>query len=600
MYSIITLLFHLRDHNKSWFQRNLQAHQNGKGQQKWLSQQERMCCVEIFWMDKLHRVHFAVPHLCNNVSSKRQSDMENKVFDRSNIDKKLETFMEASTSLYAEMKGQRKLVDCGAAALFDARSLEKVSSTGFFLSVFLTIILLATYRALPLDETSKFVTFTWVPYLQDNESLADLVDTLLVVALLLAGVTMVLLNLYSLIAAVLMRTTLVIAQEKGFMHVFWDFALWLRASFLICSILGLYFGSVPDMMWYSETNERNFINPEIIVAPQGNYDFFKPASWKPERCTRPMHNSPLGYTVYAVQLVDIFKHNDKAQYVLMAIKGPAAQIVATLLLMCIFVFIFAALAFTQFRNVLVSNNQCATLQSCFMTVLNYAPRLSGGIGDFLSPHIGPDHHMYSGLYTWSLVAFLFLNVIMLNVLFGIIVDTFGELRATEADRNKDISNICYICGLDRQTLDRKGDGFQKHISTDHYKWNYMKYIVYLKEKEVNDYNGLEHHVVNCIKNKDNGWFPVNRAMCLMENNENQTENSEARERREILQILSDLQEQILEMRSNMSDLTAAVKTSLPSETPAAKFANVVDNVMQKSRVSRILQQFVSSRKQKEK
>merc|ERR1711934_643080 len=71
------------------------------------------------------------------------------------------------------------------------------------------------------------------------------------------------------------------------------------------------------------------------------------------------------------------------------------------------------------------------------------------------------------------------NVIMLNILFGIIVDTFGQLRATKAESDKDISNICYICGLDRQTLDRKGNGFAIHIETDHQKWNYIKYIVRL-------------------------------------------------------------------------------------------------------------------------
>merc|ERR1712230_128175 len=119
------------------------------------------------------------------------------------------------------------------------------------------------------------------------------------------------------------------------------------------------------------------------------------------------------------------------------------------------------------RDVLVSYNQCETLSTCFMTVLNYGPRLSGGIGDFLSPHISTEHGHYGMLVAWSFISFLLINVIMLNVLFGIIVDTFGQLRAIEAESKKDISNICYICGLDRQILDRKGNGFANHIATDH-------------------------------------------------------------------------------------------------------------------------------------
>jgi len=126
----------------------------------------------------------------------------------------------------------------------------------------------------------------------------------------------------------------------------------------------------------------------------------------------------------------------------------------------------------------------------------------------------------------------------------------------------------------------------------------MKYFVYLREKDANDYNGLEHHVVKCIDKGDNGWFPIGRAICMLQNSELPVDDIETRERREILQKLSELQEEFLEMRSSMSNLSAAVNTSLLPETAADKFANVVDSVMQKSRVSRILQMYVSSKKKK--
>merc|ERR1711939_508763 len=218
-------------------------------------------------------------------------------------------------------------------------------------------------------------------------------------------------------------------------------------------------------------------------------------------------------------------------------------------------------------------------------------------GDFLSPHISTEHGHYGMLVAWSFISFLLINVIMLNVLFGIIVDTFGQLRAIEAESKKDISNICYICGLDRQILDRKGNGFANHIATDHDKWNYMKYIVHLKEKDPNAYNGLEHHVVKCINNQDNGWFPVNRALCLMKNGDTMpNDDVETRERREILQRLREVQEELNEMRSNMTHLSAKVNTSISTETSEDKFASIVDSVMQKSRVSNVLQMYLASKK----
>jgi hypothetical protein len=120
--------------------------------------------------------------------------------------------------------------------------------------------------------------------------------------------------------------------------------------------------------------------------------------------------------------------------------------------------------------------------------------------------------------------------------------------------------------------------------------------VYLREKEANDYNGLEHHVIKCIENKDNSWFPINRAMCINENDNLSKDDIETRERREILQKLNELQEELMEMRNNMGNLSASVNTSLSSETSDDKFASVVDSVMKKSRVSKILQMYMTSKK----
>jgi len=302
-----------------------------------------------------------------------------------------------------------------------------------------------------------------------------------------------------------------------------------------------------------------------------------------------------GYILYGFQMFDVFNHNEKAQYVLMAIKLPAGQILATVFLLMIMGYCFTSVAFIKFRGELVNANQCDSLVTCFLTVFTFAPRLSGGIGDFLSPDLRTDHDMYPVYIIWSFVSFVLVNVIVLNVLFGIIVDTFGQLRATEAESEKDISNVCFICGLDRQVLDREGSGFSDHINTEHQKWNYMKYIVYLREKDANDYNGLEHHVVDCIDTGDNGWFPVNKAMCIMQNKD-PNDDIETREREEILRKLNEIQEEFLEMRNNMSNLTASINTN--NERSPNKFATVVDSVMQKSRVSQILQMYMAS-KQKE-
>jgi hypothetical protein len=41
---------------------------------------------------------------------------------------------------------------------------------------------------------------------------------------------------------------------------------------------------------------------------------------------------------------------------------------------------------------------------------------------------------------------------MLNILLGIIIDTFAQLRDQKSEMDYDMRNICYICNIDRATV----------------------------------------------------------------------------------------------------------------------------------------------------
>ena len=68
-------------------------------------------------------------------------------------------------------------------------------------------------------------------------------------------------------------------------------------------------------------------------------------------------------------------------------------------------------------------------------------------------------------------------IIMFNILFGIVIDTFAQLRDRKSFTDLDMKNICYICAIDRSTVrsnrvflilflqfDKYSDGFDKHIA----------------------------------------------------------------------------------------------------------------------------------------
>jgi hypothetical protein len=52
----------------------------------------------------------------------------------------------------------------------------------------------------------------------------------------------------------------------------------------------------------------------------------------------------------------------------------------------------------------------------------------------------------------DLIFSLSIQTILLNVVLGVIVDSFASLREAASEREEDIKNVCFICGLDRYTV----------------------------------------------------------------------------------------------------------------------------------------------------
>ncbi len=58
---------------------------------------------------------------------------------------------------------------------------------------------------------------------------------------------------------------------------------------------------------------------------------------------------------------------------------------------------------------------------------------------------------------------------------GIIIDTFGSRKDALLEKKEDMKSFCFVCGINREKLERSRDGFFNHIKKDHYMWNYLFY-----------------------------------------------------------------------------------------------------------------------------
>lgn len=82
-------------------------------------------------------------------------------------------------------------------------------------------------------------------------------------------------------------------------------------------------------------------------------------------------------------------------------------------------------------------------------------------------------------------------------------------------------------------------------------WNYVFYISYLKDKESTEYTGIESYIANKLKNYDNSWIPINKAMVLknmvLESQHYETEK------------LQDIQKEMDHMKKTTFDISKSME-----------------------------------------
>ncbi|KDO22610.1 hypothetical protein SPRG_22304 [Saprolegnia parasitica CBS 223.65] len=202
---------------------------------------------------------------------------------------------------------------------------------------------------------------------------------------------------------------------------------------------------------------------------------------------------------------------------------------------------------------------CSTMMDCFLFFVHRGLLSGGGIGDYLTNGLNHPPNYFNRSMYWARVFFdlsffVLVIVLLLNIVFGITIDTFGELRTEANEKERLMKNQCFICGLSRDVFDTHyteqgtSDGFAKHIASEHNMWNYLYFIVHLRAKDLTDCTGPEAYVKTLLEKDDHSWFPQGMAQCLTRANVASTERD-----------LSDIKGQLKALSAQM-DHIASVAT----------------------------------------
>ncbi|GAM26988.1 hypothetical protein SAMD00019534_101630, partial [Acytostelium subglobosum LB1] len=214
---------------------------------------------------------------------------------------------------------------------------------------------------------------------------------------------------------------------------------------------------------------------------------------------------------------------------------------------------------------------CTTLYQCFLGNVFYGVPTSGQLVQFVKFQFdNPNTNAGTGLLlAWTVFCVIFYvvtTIFLLNVILGIIVDTFGQIRDQRSITEEYKANYCFICSIDRETFQKKGIDFNKHVEDDHNKWYYLYFFAYLKERmHNNQQNQLSDSELNALEriesNSSLSLFPIESAISLQQDmvNDNKLQDIEAKitssVTSQINPTLAMLLEEVKNLRQQVNDLS---------------------------------------------
>uniref|UniRef100_A0A7N8WUT1 Inositol 1,4,5-trisphosphate receptor n=1 Tax=Mastacembelus armatus TaxID=205130 RepID=A0A7N8WUT1_9TELE len=281
---------------------------------------------------------------------------------------------------------------------------------------------------------------------------------------------------------------------------------------------------------------------------------------------------------YSLLLFDLVYREETLLNVIKSVTRNGRSIVLTAVLALILVYLFSIVGYIFFKDdfilavdripnktlaslaiqpsaVVIEDKErtCDSLLMCIVTVLSHGLRSGGGVGDVLRKP-SKEEPLFAARVIYDLLFFFMVIIIVLNLIFGVIIDTFADLRSEKQKKEEILKTTCFICGLERDKFDNKTVTFEEHIKVEHNMWHYLFFIVLVKVKDSTEYTGPESYVAEMIREHNLDWFPRMRAMSLVSSDADGEQN-EIRNLQEKLEstmkLVSNLSGQLTELKEQV-------------------------------------------------
>ena len=208
--------------------------------------------------------------------------------------------------------------------------------------------------------------------------------------------------------------------------------------------------------------------------------------------------------LYPFLLLEICSVETTLANIIKALTKRHRQLLLTFAFALLLMYLYAVLGFFFLKDQFESE-PCTTLFQCFTDVVYYGMRLGEGIGEALQ---GPSPGEKPIRFFYDMSFYILITTILMAIIFGIVVDTFGQLRDEMSEAERNLTANCVICHQPRSSLETKGEGWVRHTLLTHNPFSYLYFMTYVKEKDVNDCSGVEKFVRSQLDLRDIGFFPT--------------------------------------------------------------------------------------------
>ena len=129
--------------------------------------------------------------------------------------------------------------------------------------------------------------------------------------------------------------------------------------------------------------------------------------------------------------------------------GGMGQLTQLLTLLIAFLYVYMTIGFVFFRGAFDSEGTgCSSLVECMFTFLNYGLREDVGIATVMAQLHGKlkptsGYNLAISRLVYDVSYWLFVTILVLSMLTGIIIDTFGEMRDASNRMEENIQNECF-------------------------------------------------------------------------------------------------------------------------------------------------------------